>query len=536
MKPGAAPNSTRAAAVALALLPAVASAQPEAQTTAPTLRISLAEAVEVAVVRNYALNRSRLNVKNADQQVREAYSELYPSLDGTASYQRQFDALNPFAGSSAADLFTNQGAASDFLLENERRQQAGEPQLSYTEYLQLRREAQEEAGLVFDPDENPFFIDNRFRFELTVTQLIYDGAAFSGLKAASRLKEAERASFEEQARQVVLEVATRYYAALLAQARAEITGRREQRARAEVAELSQRVERGTRPRFDLLSVEVDLANAEAARLRAENDAADERDRLKLVLGLPHDQPIALSDELIAPDASFSPPASVEAALSDALETRPDLRAASLRVELNEIEASVTFAGYLPVVEAFFTAAVIGQVPDNRDIVTQPDPLEPTTVTEERGFFSDEFWGPDILGGINLRWNFFNGFQTTSRLAQNRIATRQARLNLQELQTRVQIEVTRSLRTLRSAWQQLESQNRNVDKAELNYRHAAIRVDEGVAGTVELRQANEQLDESRLNYLQSLHDYRLAEVQYDVSVGRPPYVRLDELGTDVREED
>ena len=507
-----------------------------AQTDLPVLNVSLAEAIEVAVARNYALNRARLDVQTADQQVREAYAELYPSIDGNANYQRQFDAINPFAGSQVGGgAFLAGDGAGDFLLINEERTANGQPPLSYSEFLQQRQAATEDAGLAFDPDENPFFIDNRIRAELTVTQLIYDGAAFSGLKAASRLKAAEKARFEEQARQTVSEVARQYYLALLTQARTEILRRSEARAREEVEELRARVERGTRPRYDLLSTEVRLANVEAQRIRNENEAADALDRLKFLLGLPQEQPIALSDPLTPPADPFVPPATPEAAMADATDTRPDLRAASLQVELNEIEREAAFAGYLPVVEAFFTAAVVGQVPDDKSITFQPEPLSSETETIERGFFESDFWGPDILGGIRLRWNFFNGFQTTARVAQNRLAVRRAQLTLQELQNQVRLEVARSLRTLQSTWQQLQSQDRNVENAELNYRHATLRVEEGVAGTVELRDANEQLDDSRLNYLQSIHDFRLAEVEYKVAVGRPPHVKLDELESKVPEE-
>jgi outer membrane protein TolC len=542
MKSRSAVLGCRVAAFSLALAAAPVAARGQTSTgmtesdgAPPVLRISLAEAIEVAVLRNYALNRSRLGVQVADEQVREAYAELYPSIDGSASYQRQFDAINPFAGSDAEDTFFGGGPTNDFLAINNDTlvDQLG---LDYLQYLEDRQRAAEEAGLAFDPDENPFFIHNRVRLEVTATQLIYDGAAFSGLKAASRLKAAEKARFENQARQTVLNVATQYYRALLTREQAEILRRSEERARAEVEELRARVERGTRPKFDLLSTEVRLANVEAQRIRAENEADDAVDRLKLLLGVPQDQAIVPTDELIAPDAQFSPPASTEAAMAEAVEERPDLQAAALQVELNEIEREAATAGYLPIVEAFFTAAWVGQIPDDTNRVTQPDPLSSEVEVEERGPFDGAFWGPDVLAGVRLRWNFFNGFRTTARVAQNRLAVRQAELTLQELQNQVRIEVARSLRTLQSTWQQLQSQDRNVDNAELNYRHAALRVDEGVAGTVELRDANEQLDNSRLNYLQSIHDYRLAELQYDVAVGRPPHVELDELDAEVPEEE
>jgi outer membrane protein len=542
MNEPAVPLSSRLVAALVAFTPAVALAQGADRASAaeadalPTLRVSLAEAVEVALARNYALNRSRIDVLVANQQVREAYSDLYPQVSANASYTRQFDQLNPFAGTSVGGDFLSGDGTGDFLLENEDRVANGQPELSYSEYLQLRSQAAEAAGLTFDSGDNPFFIDNRFRADVSITQLLYDGAAFSGVKGAGRLKKAQRALFEDQARQVVQDISERYYAALLAEVQAEIRRRAEARAREEVAELRQRVERGTRPRFDLLSTEVRLANAEAVRLRAENTAADALDLLKLALGLPQEQPIELSDALEPPSEAFAPPADMNAVLAEAVDNRPDLRAAELDVEIREIEREVAFAGYLPVVEAFFTAAVLGQVPDDRDIVFQPDPLEPQTQTIERGFFDSDFWGPDISGGIRLRWTLFDGLATPARVAQQRLAERRSKYNLQELQVFVRTEVARSVRTLRSTWEQLQSQDRNLENAELNYKHATLRVDEGVAGTVELRDANEQLDNSRLNYFQSVHDYRLAEIQYEVAVGRPPFVRLEELEAEVKDED
>jgi outer membrane protein TolC len=57
-------------------------------------------------------------------------------------------------------------------------------------------------------------------------------------------------------------------------------------------------------------------------------------------------------------------------------------------------------------------------------------------------------------------------------------------------------------------------------AELNYNHMSERVQEGVASQLELREASDQLDQSRLNYLQAVHDYLVARTDLETALGQP----------------
>lgn len=104
-----------------------------------------------------------------------------------------------------------------------------------------------------------------------------------------------------------------------------------------------------------------------------------------------------------------------------------------------------------------------------------------------------------------------------------MATRKAKVQLEQARTTVQVEVEQSLRELKTAQQQITTQERNRERAELNYGHAQVRVREGVSNQFELRQASEQLDESRFNYLQAVHDYLVARIGYLVAIGTPPVV-------------
>jgi len=484
--------------------------------------VSLDQALRLAVVRSYVLNQRRLDVETSEQQVRQAYGTVYPQLDANASYTRQIDQLNPFAGSNAGAAFFGGGAAEGFL--------AVDPD------TQADFQAFQEAQPTVDLSGNPFFIENRFALGLTVTQLLYDGSAFAAIRGAEALKAQQKALFRDQARQTVRDVTRAYYDVVLSDAQADVLRRSEARSKQEVDDAKARVEQGTQPRFALLTAEVQLANIQTQRLRAENAAATAKDQLKVLLGVPVGMRLGLSDALDPVQQPMSP--DLEQSLSTAYAERPDLEAARLSVELSEIERKVEFASYLPVLEGFFTAEVSGQVPDDRT-TTGPG----TTVrnpdgsfdfiegeTQDRGFFSGDFWGPNITAGLRMRWNLFNGFDTAARVAQQKLAERRNRLAQNLLDARIRAEVESELRNLQTALDQIQSQTKNVERAETNYEDANVRVEQGVSSQVELRDASELLDDSRLNYLNALRDYRVAEVQYRVAIGQPPLpdgeLRLD----------
>ncbi|MEM1024411.1 MAG: TolC family protein [Myxococcota bacterium] len=477
------------------------------------LPISLDQALRLAIVRSYVLNQRRLDVETSGQQVRQAYGTVYPRIDGNASYTRQIDQLNPFAGSTAGAAFFGGGAAEGFLALNPLTQD------DFQSFVGVQP--------ITDLSDNPFFIENRFALGLTVTQLLYDGGAFAAIRGAQALQKQARALFRDQARQTVRDVTQAYYDVVLAEAQADVLRRSEARSEQEVADARARVEQGTQPRFSLLTAEVQLANIQTQRLRAENAAATAKDQLNILLGVPVGLQLVLSDGLDPVDTPMNP--DLEQSVATAYAERPDLEAAALAVELSEVERKVEFASYLPILEAFFTAEINGQVPDERtaqglgSTVLNPDGsfefVEGETVS--RGFFSGDFWGPNITAGLQLRWNLFNGFETAARVAQQKIAERRNRLAQNLLSARIRAEVESEVRNLQTAFDQIESQTKNVNRAETNYEDANVRVEQGVSSQVELRDASELLDDSRLNYLNAVRDYRVAEVQYRVAIGEPP---------------
>lgn len=542
--------------------PRAASGQPAAggdRPVLPTLSLSLAEAVEAALRRSYAIRLARVDRRVADQQIREAYSALFPRIDANASYERTFLLPNPFAGSDAAALFSGVNA-SDWLAYNERvrlgREGLASPEeinaacpgvmvgpdvIPFSTYAACLAAAQAGArrGDPLSPDDNPFLVENNVVAGLSLDQLLYSGAAFAGVRAAERAQGASEAQLRRVGQRVARDVTAAYYRVLLARASVEVVEASVGRTRLTVEEVSSRVREGVVPQFQQLSAEVELANLETQLVTARDQAATAADALAFIIGVPVDTQLVLTDQLRMPVPAPVVVSSLDEAMTLALKARPDIEAAQLTVELRQAAEEVTTARYFPELRLVANLAAVGNIPDDRERVVGDISGDVTVLptnpflfrSEERGIFDSSFWGTNLTAGINLTWNLFEGFATAARLEQDQLETRRARIQLEQLVESIRQEVAAERRNVASALERVAVQERNVERAELNYRHAELRVKEGVSTQLELREASQQLDESQFNRLQAVHDYLVAEVSYLVAVGRPPFVERGQDGPD-----
>ncbi len=506
-----------------ALAPARAQAQVRPATDRSPLTMTLDEAIQIALVNNYAIQRARLNVKNAAAQVKEVWGQLVPQVDLSSSYTRNLKSANPFAGSQAGGLFQSLGFV-DWLAFNEQARTDDDPTtqpISVAEFFARQQAGLDAAGVALSSGDNPFSVPNQFVTSLSVTQKIFDGRAIWGATGADKYLEPfnERA-MERQEQLLIDQVKRAYYRALLAAERAQVSEQSVARTTETLKEVGRRVALGVTPKFERLSTEVERANLQTQLVQARNEAAQATDDLKLLLGIPVDQPVELRGALEAEDPGQYINISVEKAAELALERRPDLEQAWINVELQKVQEKVARSRYLPTLDAFANISYIGNVPDNRLIVIT-DPNDPFSfTTQQNDFFNDNYWDWNINAGVRLSWNLFNGFQTHQQMQQRKIATSQAQLQYEEMAQQVRLEVERALRNLDAAQQRLAAQQRNVERAELSYSYATARLREGVASPLDVRLASEQLDQSRINYLQAIHDLMVARSAFEAAVGMP----------------
>lgn len=500
--------------------------------TASTLSLTMDEAVQTALQYSLDLRQTRLDVRNADAQVQQAWGQVMPQVDVSSNYTRNLKTANPFAGSDVTGLFAGSNA-SDWVAFNERARTDGNPEtapITFQRFQERQAEARAEAGITtIGGGGNPFGVDNEFRSGLTISQPLFNGRAFSAIQGAQQLKDVNQRGVDRETQMLADRVRQAYYGALLAQAQVRVLVQRVERTRATLEEVRTQVKQGVVPKYQQLSTRVELSNVETELVQTRNSAAQALDNLKTTMGLSVDRSIQLEDSLRRPARTPYDEVGPRSAVQTAMERRPDVEQARLNVELREVEKQTVRAEYLPTVSAVANVNYTGRVPDDRTQVLS-DPTDPFSFSKQtNGFFNDSYWNPSINAGLQVNWNLFSGFQKQARMEQREVAIRRAETSYRQLELQVESQVRQALRNLEAARQRLSTQQQNVNRAETNYEHTRKRVSEGVSTQLELREASDQLDQSRLNYLQAIHDYLVARSAFETAVGLPitaPPTRLD----------
>lgn len=486
------------------------------------ITISVNEAIEIALINNYMLRRGMLDMENADAQIREAWGSVYPQVNASGSYTRNVVSPNPFAGSDAGGLFELFGSL-EWLAYNESARTDEDPDtepLSFDEFMERRNEGLSDAGITPVTDDNPFAVDNQFEFGVSVTQTIYNGAAFAAIRGARQLRQINQDQFQRELQTVVDQIKASFYAALLAQEQIKVLRTSVDRLRRTVEETKASVDAGLLSRYDSMSAEVELVNLETNLIEAENQSELAVKSLTLQLGIPVRTTVNLRGELEF-DGELTPEmVNTEDAYYLALEQRPDVSQAKEYIELLDVNRRITRASYFPTINAFANAAYIGQVPDNRQVISPVAGEDFSFTASQRRFFDDAYWNPALAVGIQLRWSIFNGFQTSSRMQQNRIESRQAEIDQEQLKNSIYLEVDQAIKDLETAYQRIISQERNIEQAQVNYENSLKRLREGIGTPLEERQASSLLDQSRLNYLSAVYDYKTAVSRFYKATGKP----------------
>jgi len=511
------------APTALCAQPTSPPATSDTTTTTTGTPLSVTDAIRVAMEESYTLQDVRLDIRNADARIRGAWGRLYPQLDATGSYTRNIKTANPFAGSDVAGLFSG-GGASEWVTFNEQARTDDNDNtqpITIQEFRARQRQGRREAGI--EPGGgggNPFGVANQFTGALRLRQTLYSGQALSAVQGAQTLKNLNQRALEREQQVVVNDVRQAYYGALLAREQVDVARQSLSRAQATYRELVQQVSAGTVPKSERLGAEVERANRRTQLVQARSEYESALDGLKQTMGVNANASIRLTDSLDAEQRGQYVEVSVDNAVRRAIENRPDLERARLNTELQEVRKSTEQARFFPTVAAVADLSMSGRVPSDRtSVISNPnDPFDFDTQTS--GFFANSYWNPSFSVGLELSWTLFDGFQRRSSIQQQEVAVQRAQVQVSQLRQAVQVEVQRALRNLEAARQRIQAQSTTLETARTNYRFAEQRLQEGVSSPLQVREASRQLDQSRLNYLQAVHDYLTAKSAFETALGTP----------------
>jgi len=463
------------------LMMLIAQAPLLAQEGPPRRAITLDEALRTSLAQNRELAGARLELVGADALVREAWSAVYPTVRATASYTRNLEVPGQFLPARFFD-----------------------PSAGENEQVLVR-----------------FGSDNTWGGALRLEQPVFQASAFIGVGAAARFNALQRESVRGRTQQVVTQTRRAYYDVLLASEAVRLTSESVRRVRQTLEETRAMNRAGMVGDYDVLRLEVELANLEPGLRRSANSLEAAQRSLAVSLALEDLGSLevvgSLSalrlDEAQATDADsralmhgfgIDAPESVPTGelIERALANRSDLRQLRLLESLRTAELRAEQSEYLPRLSLFATYAYSAQADGG---------INPLGFGDARSTAT-----PQV--GLQLSMPLFSGMARPARVQQKRSAVLQTAMDTRQAEAQVENQVRTLADQVREARQRSEAQAYARSQAQRGYQIASAQFREGIGSRLELTDAEVALRQSEFNYAQAIFDYLSARAQLDEAVG------------------
>lgn len=382
------------------------------------------------------------------------------------------------------------------------------PRLATTgAYQQLDEGKIERVQFAAAQPATPFLNNQSWNANLVVTQPLYAGGKYQSMARSSRLtREAALASYQALVANTLLEVRIAYSDVLLAVEQIGVQEASKKLLERELETARRSLEAGTVPKFNVLRAEVELANALPPLIRARNQERIARNTLAVLLGcdIPADAgvdiPLRTADSLKADPFEVS----VGAALNAAWVRRPEIKVAQTASQLRHEEVLQTRADLLPSL-----SGTAGYGVQNRNFIRDLDrTLDGWTV------------------GVQANWMLFDFGQTQAKVNMARAREERARLEIEDVRRRVELEVRTAFSQFVESKEVLVSQTRVIEQAEEAVRLVTARADAGSSTQLDVLSAQTALKLSRTQYSQALRDYTVAKARLERAMGEGVRLTVD----------
>ena len=337
-----------------------------------------------------------------------------------------------------------------------------------------------------DPIVGPF---NVFDARVALSQPVIDISALNDSRAAAFRQQAAKYGIRTSRDLVVLVAVNLYLETVAAGSRVDSAHAQQQTADQLLTQTQDLKTAGLVAGIDVLRAQVQAQTQRQRAIAAENDYEKLKLQLERAVGLPVGQPIVLTDAM--PYAPVAPPP-IETAVQRAIDGRPDYLEAKTRVDAARASERAAFGALLPSLRIDADFGGIGQ-----------------TIAAAHNTYAL---------AATVRVPIFDGGRTSARRIEAQSELRRREAELADLRGRIEYEVRAALLDLTAADQQVQAAKTNVDLAGQQLVQARDRFTAGVAGNLELTQAQEAVARASESYISALYTHNLAKASLARSLG------------------
>jgi outer membrane protein len=404
-------------------------------TAQDTLRLSLNDALKIAQENNLNIKNSQLDLKMAQKKIWETTAIGLPHVDGTAKYTFQ-----PKVPTLPATTFDPNAKPGDVI----------------------------ELG-----------VKQNIVYDLTASQLIFNGAYLIGLKASRAYYNFSEESLEKAMLEINESVTNTYYMILVGEESRKILAINLENVNKTSAEITEMFKQGFVEKTDVDQLELTANTITNAIFQIDNNLDMASRLLKIQLGLAESAKIKLTDQLGMEEAQVAHLTKL-ANEPFILENSVDFKLVSTAELLAKYDYKREMSNSLPVIAAFY---------NHQEKWKKP---------------AFDFAPKDMIG-INLSLPIFSSGQRSASVSQKRMAFEKATNSKLFAGNTLLMQSSQYQNDLRSKLDKFQIQKKSKDLSDVIYQRTLEKYKQGISSSQELMTIQNQYLNNLTNYFQVIYD-------------------------------
>jgi len=454
-----------------------------AQQAAPDSQkynFTVADCINYAYQHQHDVKNANLDVESAGYHVKEVLGQGYPQITGSASFQDY--------------LKTPSIIFPDFI---------SGPIYNVLNQQQVKNSSTGEVISATPPPSNTkpqsisLYQTYNSGLGLNINQILFDPSYIVGLQGRKTYKQLYERSYTRTKIDAAVNVTKAYYQVLVSVEQLKLLQANIDQLKQQVDETVARNKQGFVEKIDVDRITLQYNTLITNRENTIRSLALNYEMLKFQMGMPIENQLNIKNKL--EDIQLN------AGLADAINdtavyhNRIEYGLLETQKQLNEYDLKLKKGQFLPKLTASASYAP----------------------SYQNDSFS-KLYGTDYASSfvaLSLSVPIFTGFQHLNQYKQSKITVLKSENDLYNMKNNISLEVAKSRVSYINGLQTLNDQKKNIALAAEVLRVAKIKYEQGVGSSIEVTQAQTDLQQADNTYIQGLYDALVSKVDLDKAYGR-----------------
>lgn len=421
-----------------------------------TFQFNLQECLQYAYENQDSIKNARLDIESAKYKVKETFGIGLPQVSGSAQFMNYLKIPTTLFDVSSFD-----------------------PNIPKGTY--------QEAKLGVKYNSNA---------AVSVNQLLFNGSYLVGLKASRTYKELSEKGYNRTKIATAVAVSKAYYQVLVSNEQMRLLKANVVQLEQQLKETTELNKQGFVEKIDLDRLSVIYNNLLTTRENTERLLELSIQLLKFQMGMPIVDSLEVKDKISTINLVVNESVAID---TTAYRSRIEYSLLETARKLNTLNIERLKSEYLPTLSAFGTATY--QYQSN----------------EFNKLYNRSF--PNSLVGLQLNVPIFSGFQRKYQIKQAEVEFKKSSNILNTAKNGILLQQEQSRITYQNSMKSLNNQKANMNLAQEVLRVSKIKYQEGVGSSIEVTQAQTELEQAENNYIQALYNVLVSKVDLDNAYGR-----------------